>query len=67
MATQGENERLAVVETTLVTVQSDVAEIKGDVKMLLAQSAGANAIKGLAKSAVPFVALGVSIAAVLVR
>lgn len=67
MATQGENERLAVVETILSTVQTDVADIKKDVRMLVQSNAGSTAIRSLARSAVPFVALGVSIAALMIR
>jgi hypothetical protein len=36
MTTQGENERLAVLESQYKTLQGDVTEIKADVKALVA-------------------------------
>lgn len=36
MTTAAENERLGVVETKVARIEADVAEIKGDVKTLIA-------------------------------
>ncbi len=59
-ASQGE--RLAVVETKVTAIASDLAEVKTDVKSLLARAASGDGQVSLLSRAVPWVALLVSIA-----
>lgn len=66
MATKLENERLAVLETKMDIVVSDVSEMKVDIKSLLAVRAGqAGIISGL-KNAAPWVAIVLSVLAVAI-
>ena len=65
--TGAENERLAVVETQLAIVAADVHDIKADVKVLLAARHRALGVGQLFMRALPFLALGVSAYAVVVR
>lgn len=72
--TGAENERLAKVETLLGVAASDVAEVKADVKTLQASVISLKEIvdrrAGFGdafRSSIPFLALGVAIASMLVR
>lgn len=62
-----ENERLAVVETKVSTLVSDVAEIKRDVKELLGARSRLLGGAGLVIQMLPFLAVGVSIFALFAR
>lgn len=61
MTTQ--NERLAVVETEVKAIRSDVTDIKTDVKTLLIRDATRSGGDSRLRTMLPFVALGVSIIA----
>lgn len=61
VATAGvQGERLAVVETQIHDIKSDVVEIKGDVKVLLGQQSGRDGVGAYFGRVVPWVALIVS-------
>jgi len=62
-----ENERLAVVETKVSALVADVAEIKQDVKVLLASRSRLAGMAAIGIQLIPFVALGVSIWAVAAK
>jgi len=62
-----ENERLAVLETHVSNLVTEVAEIKKDVKALLASRSRLAGMGLLLMQLVPFVALGVSIFVAVVR
>jgi len=62
-----ENERLAIVETKVSALLTDVAEIKQDVKTLLASRSRLAGITAIGIQLIPFVALGVSIWAVAAK
>lgn len=61
VATAGaQGERLAIVETQITDIKSDVGEIKVDVKTLLAGQAARDGVGAYFGRAVPWVALIVS-------
>lgn len=62
-----ENERLAVVETKVDLLASDVAEVKRDVKSLLTSRSQLAGVGGFVVRAIPFVALGVSVFAMAAK
>ena len=66
MVTKAESERLAVLETSMTGVQADVAEVKSDVKTLRARSERWQGGTALMRALVPFIAVGVSLAALVV-
>lgn len=59
--------QLGSLDARMGAVESDVREIKADVKALLAAHAAAAAVTGFLRYVVPFGALGVSILALLSR
>lgn len=60
--TKTEAERLAVVETKVDLISSDVSEVKADVKVLLAAKAASLGVTALIGKAAPWVAIIISIA-----
>ena len=65
--TVAENERLAVVETKLDAVIVDLTGIKDDVKTLLSTRSQWTGAGAMFVRALPFVALGVSVATIWAR
>jgi hypothetical protein len=60
-----ENERLAVVETKVDALTTKVASLEGKVDILVERSASWGGASAFARGLVPFLAVGVSIAALV--
>jgi len=58
-------ERLASVETTVDVIKDDVAEIKADVRALRASDSARAGVSLFVRGLVPFLAVGVSLAALI--